>query len=477
MAIELRKTGISVVGDVPWGTHFCNFYETKEDLLDTLVPYFKVGLENNELCVWVISHPLTEEEVREALRRTVPRFDQYVAEGSLEIHMSSEWYLKDGIFDLQRVTGGWNAKLDQALVRGYDGLRVSGNTAWLEKRDWDDFREYERQINESITGQRISLLCTYPLAASGAAEILDVARNHQFAVAKRRGHWEIVETPELKQAKAEIVRLNEELEQRVTERTVELRVANEELRKEIIERKQAEEKLNTTTKQLRALSASVQSGREVEGTRIAREIHDELGGALTSLKWDLESLDKVISESSDQPQLQVLREKIEAMLRLSETTISAVRRIASELRPSVLDDLGLAEAIEWQARKFRARTGIICYCEWSVGTIELNKEQSTAVFRIFQEALTNILHHAEATRVDITLKEEADEFVLKVSDNGRGIAEGDKSRPQSLGILGMQERAYLIGGDFDITGVAGQGTVVTVRVSNSKRVIRTGPSN
>jgi signal transduction histidine kinase len=239
--------------------------------------------------------------------------------------------------------------------------------------------------------------------------------------------------------------------------------------RDITERKRAEEQLNATSEQLRALSASLQAAREEEGTRIAREIHDELGGALTSLKWELESFDKVISESRDQSQLQVLRGKIEAMLTLSGTTISAVRRISSELRPSVLDDLGLAEAIEWQARQFQARTGIICHCKCSVEDIDLNQEQSTAVFRIFQEALTNILRHAQATRVDVAMKKEAGEFVLTISDNGRGITEGDKSRLQSLGLLGMRERAHLIGGEIDITGVEGKGTVVTVRVPISGR--------
>ncbi len=239
---------------------------------------------------------------------------------------------------------------------------------------------------------------------------------------------------------------------------------------DITERKQAEEQLKATSEQLRALSASMQSAREEEGTRIARELHDELGGALTSLKWDLERFEKVISEAKEQSQLQGLREKIEGMLRLSETTISAVRRISSELRPSVLDDLGLAAAIEWQARQFQARTGIICHYERVVENLDLDREQSTAIFRILQEALTNILRHAQATRVNIALKEEADEIVLTVSDNGRGITQDEKSRLQSLGLLGMRERAHLIGGAIDIIGVETQGTVVTVRVPNANRL-------
>jgi PAS domain S-box-containing protein len=236
------------------------------------------------------------------------------------------------------------------------------------------------------------------------------------------------------------------------------------LAEDITERKLIDEKVRETTEQLRALSAKFQSAREEEGIRIARELHDELGAALTSLKWDLESFDKVLSESRDQSELKPLRGKVEDMVRLSENTISTVRRISSELRPRLLDDLGLGEAIGWQAQQFQARSGIICHCEGSVENVDLNQEHSTAVFRIFQEALTNILRHAQATTVDIDLREEAGELVLTVSDNGRGITAPDKARGQSLGLLGMRERARLIGGVIEITGVEAKGTVVILRV-------------
>ena len=1151
MATELRKTGIPVVGDVPWGTHFCHFYETKQDLLDTLVPYFKAGLESKEFCLWVVSNSdlITLEEARGALAQAVPDLDQHLADGNIEILDGPDWYLEENVFNLERAASAWDAKLKRALALGYDGMRVSGDTFWLRGSDWKDFCAYEKQVNDSITDRRINLLCTYPLAKSSAAEILDVAKTHQFAIARRRGESEVIESTELIQAKAEIKRLNEALqkvagrtpkpsaivkygvavvsvitalvialwmesllqsaphvslflcavmlsawfggvrpgllsialsllafayilppndslsveirelprllifalsavfvgslsvlqrstaqslrqardvldetvqEQKrtnqalqaenaerkqveallhakeqefraivenapdqiirydrnyrrayvnpavarayglprealigkpigsvvedagldvkedeltqlrqqianvfdsgqsceyemnwplptgraifsvrlfpeldlkgsvvnvlgisrdITERKrveealdgrlrfetlvtelsaafanlssnevddeidkwlktlveflgvdrasffqfgedwatlyrshsftvsgieplppapigmkdqfpwiteqlrrgitvkwsripddmpdeavkekeyaaklgvksglnipvvmggsvicaitftsiatyrdwpdmlvarlrlvgeifaaaverkravallhakeqefraivenapdqiarydrsfrrtyvnpafarrwdlppealigkpilsnlrdagvevkedelarirrrledvfgtgescefevtvpmstgrryynvrffpeldlngsvinvlaiardiTERRIVEEELKKEkeilkkifenipvmigfvgedgrvklvnpewertigwtlkeleeqsvdifaeaypdlpyrkevldfvaaatgqwvdlkikvrdgrmidaacavvdlsdgtkvaiaqdITERKSAEERIRATSEQLRALSASVQSAKEEEGTRIAREIHDELGGALTSLRWDLESFDKVISERRDQPQLQTLREKIAAMLKLSETTISVVRRISSELRPSILDDLGLVAAIEWQARDFQTRTGIICHCECSVENVDLNREQATAVFRILQEALTNILRHAHAMRVEIDIIVEADDFVMTVSDNGRGITEDEKSGLQSLGLLGMRERAHLIGGEIDITGVEGQGTVVALRVTKS----------
>jgi PAS domain S-box-containing protein len=240
---RLRHTGISVVGDMPWGTHFCHFYDSKQDLLDTLVPYFKAGLDDKEFCVWVIADPLTKEEAWNALRIGVPDLDRHLADQSIEMFVGEEWYLKNGRFNLQRITSAWNEKLEQALARGYAGMRVSGDTCWLRKKDWQDFCAYENHLNESISDQAMTVWCTYPLAKSGAAEILDVARTHQFCLTRRSGNWEVIETPEIKLAKREISKLNEELERRVDERTEQLLDANEQLRNEIGERKRVEEEL------------------------------------------------------------------------------------------------------------------------------------------------------------------------------------------------------------------------------------------
>ena len=156
------------------------------------------------------------------------------------------------------------------------------------------------------------------------------------------------------------------------------------------------------------------------------------------------------------------------MMRLADSIINGAKRIASELRPSILDDLGLIEAIESQTQQFQDRAGIISSFDSTLDTFTLNREQSIAVFRVFQEAMTNILRHANATRVDIAVDEQAGQFTLTIRDNGKGITDEAKSRPHSLGLLGMEERAHLIGGTIDITGSDGRGTTITLRVPVSR---------
>ena len=226
---EMRDSGLSVVGERPWGTHFCSFYESKRDLLNMLVSYFKTGLESNEFCVWVVAEPLSERDAWDGLCRAVPEFEDHVSKRSIEIFEGRDWYLKGGVFDSTRVMSAWNDKLARGLDRGYAGLRGSGNTAWLQKKDWNAFSEYEQLVNDSVVGRRTMLLCTYSLESCRATELLDVVHTHQFAMAMRRGDWELIETPELKQAKAEIKKMNDDLEARVSQRTKELETANRKL--------------------------------------------------------------------------------------------------------------------------------------------------------------------------------------------------------------------------------------------------------
>jgi|GEM_PF-440742 len=219
-----------------------------------------------------------------------------------------------------------------------------------------------------------------------------------------------------------------------------------------------EAQLKNSREQLRRLSAHLQSAREEERTRISREIHDELGQALTGLKMDLSWLDKKVkSTSADNTEL---LKKLDTMGNLVDGTIKTVRKISSELRPGVLDYLGLGAAIEWQAQDFQNRTGIICTLD-AGGDYELNQNSSTAVFRIFQETLTNVARHSRATEVKIRMAIDGEDFILEIEDNGKGITETEIYNNKSLGLLGMRERANLIGGDFHIKGTS-TGTVVSV---------------
>ena len=298
-ATGLRNTGVDVIGDMPWGTHFCLFYDTKVDLLETAVPYCRAGLQSEEFCLWVVAPPVTKEDALQALQQAVPDFARYLLGNSIEIVAARDWYLQDGTFDLKRVIAGWNEKLARASAEGYAGVRVTGDTAWLERKHWNDFCEYEDALNGCIANQRLSVLCTYPLAACGAVEILDVVRTHQFAVTRRRGSWHVIETAGHKQTKAEIKRLNEELEQRVIERTGQLAAVNEELTTEVQERQRAEEALRQAFDENKKLKDQLYRENLVLRDEIDRaSMFEEVVGTSKALEAVLSRIAKVAPTDS-----------------------------------------------------------------------------------------------------------------------------------------------------------------------------------
>jgi signal transduction histidine kinase len=222
------------------------------------------------------------------------------------------------------------------------------------------------------------------------------------------------------------------------------------------------ERLRESEDKLRRLAAHLISVREEERAHIAREIHDELGQVLTGLKMEVTWLAKRLRE-------QPLLEKTDSMCKLIDSTVQTVRKIATGLRPEMLDDMGLVAAIGWQAKEFQKRTGIRCRAKLPGEGTKLDIDVSTTAFRIFQEILTNVARHSRATRVDIDLDVDDAQVRLEVADNGVGIAEGELNGRKSLGLLGMHERALLFGGEVTISGAPGHGTRVSVVIPNRNR--------
>jgi PAS domain S-box-containing protein len=230
-------------------------------------------------------------------------------------------------------------------------------------------------------------------------------------------------------------------------------------------RKLAEAALEQANEQLRALTARLHEAREEEGIRIARELHDQLGRCLTTMKLDIGWIERMLSSSQAPSEgAGALLEKAREIGQAVDETIFIVRRIAAELRPGVLDDLGLAAAIEWQAQDFQKRSGVVCVLSVPDEDWRISRDQATALFRIFQESLTNVARHARATKVWVHLAEENGAIVLEVEDDGVGISLAQVAERHSLGLLGMRERAAVFGGTVEIAGARGKGTAVMVRV-------------
>jgi signal transduction histidine kinase len=214
---------------------------------------------------------------------------------------------------------------------------------------------------------------------------------------------------------------------------------------------------------LHPLSFRLEVAREEERARVARELHDELGQVLTSLKLEFTWLVDELRRGEPKPGIQLVN-KLQSLIGLIEISIQSVRQISGDLRPAVLDHLGLREAFQWEATKFQARTGIRCRMAWDVQGEPADRTRQLALFRILQEALTNVARHAHAGAVQISVRQRGRTFSLTIKDNGRGITKAEASSVESIGVLGMSERARLLGGRVTISGAAGRGTTVSVRV-------------
>lgn len=235
-----------------------------------------------------------------------------------------------------------------------------------------------------------------------------------------------------------------------------------------VERGRVENELRHSNEQLRALTGYLETAREEERTRIARELHDELGQKLTGFKMDVSWLSKRLAHPERIQDTGPLLAKTRVMAALIDETVAGLRTLISELRPAILDHLGLMAALEWQAEEFQQRTGIVCRFVTSLQELTVSSTEATAMFRIVQEALTNVVRHAQATTVTIRLDEEGKELRLAVEDDGRGIMEAAVTGRSSFGIVGLRERVALLKGRMTLRGSPGKGTTLTAYVPLSR---------
>ena len=430
MGSELRKTGISVVGDRAWGAHLCLFYETKEDLLEMVAPYFKAGFEGGEYCVWGIPDILTTQEARKVLREILSGLSRRSEERNFEIHSGRDLYLTEGRFDRDKVKAVWNEKLAHALAEGYEGLRVVGDAFWLDENDWRDFYEYEMELNQSLAGRPMSVLCAYPLGVTGAADIFDVVRAHQCAVAKRNQDWDVVETPALKQAKEEISKLNAGLEQRVAERTRQLTMLNQELREVIAEREATAAALQQAQADL-ARAARVTTMAETTAA-IAHETNQPLAAIITEgescLRWLAQS----------PANLDEVRDAVGSMVGEANRASEVIRRIRALLNKgaSTHAPLDIDETIREVLVLMR---GLLEIQRVSVRTRLAAGRQPVIGDRVLlQQVVQNLIMNAVEAMIPIvdrprqllvqTRPKGSDGVLVEVQDSGIGLDANDGDR-------------------------------------------------
>jgi signal transduction histidine kinase len=394
---QLRPSGLSAVGSLPWGAHFCQFYEEQADLADSLVPFFKAGLDSHEKCLWVTSEPLPARDARTALRNAVPDLVERERRNQIEIIDHHDWYTVTGKADPDATLRGWVEREERARADGFAGLRLTGNTYWVERSDWNGFIDYESRVSKTFAGRNIIGLCSYCLDRCQPHDILDVVANHQFALTRRAGSWQMIESAALSMAKDELHRLNAELERRVLERTAALEQAVRS-RDEFLSVASHELKTPITSLQL-YVQGMVRA--QSKGTLTA----EQLNARLNRVQVQCGRLEKLINNLLDvsradarTPALQ--RESFD----MSELVADAAERFAEEFAR-----VGCQVTVE-------AREPIVgC---WD----KMRLEQAVT------NLLQNATRYAPGAPVHIRVQSEGPWVRIVVRDGGPGIAEKDHAR-------------------------------------------------
>jgi len=415
--------------------HLCLIYETQEEQFAAALPFLRSGLERREKCFFVADEK-SGAAVLNALRKTGTDVDRHLRSGALIL--ANKPYLKPGPFDPDWLIGF----LSQSIQGGSNG-KFSGMRTWLGEMTWalveetapESLIEFESKVNNFVRDHDVRALCQYRRQHFSPELILGIIRTHPVVV-----YGGIICNNPYYVPPDEFLKPNQ------AAREVERLLSN------ILRWEQS-------LAQLQALAGRLQTVREDERAKAARDIHDELGYALAAIKLEFTALLRDLPADKAP-----VGQRSQSILKLVDEAIQSIHRIASELRPGILDDLGVVDSVEWVAEDFQTRTGTKVQLALPEVDLAIDRERSTALFRILQEALTNVARHANATQVRIRLAEEDGILTLEIQDNGRGITAEQLSAINSLGILGMRERSRLLGGELVVSGVPALGTTVTVRI-------------
>jgi len=415
-----RKTGIRALGDVPWGTHVCQFYKTKDDLIDILVPYFKAGLESHEFCLWVTSEPLRAPEAEEALAKSVSDLEEYVKSGQMEIFSHNEWYLKQGTFEQRRTLKGWKDKLDKALTDGYTGVRIAGNTTWLDKRLWGNFIDYEKEMNEVIRKYRMIAICSYSLHDLGILEVIQVSSNHQYTIIKHGGKWELVKNDE---------------------------------------RKRAEKALLADQARLKSLVSESLLAEDRKTHSISVRVHEQIIQTLAVSKMKLEMLSE--STSSEE-----FSKEVNDVCQLLGTTIWDLNALALEINSPVLHEFGFEKGVDSLLKQIERKHGITSKFKDDGQVKHLRADVRDVLFRSVRELFTNVLKHAHAQILKVSIQKFGSQIQIRIEDDGVGFNASEVNqrgaRQRGFGHLGIATRLEELGGHLEIDSKPGHGCRVTM---------------
>ncbi|WEF33488.1 MEDS domain-containing protein [Pseudoduganella chitinolytica] len=388
MQTSHRSSGIDAVGGIPWGSHFCQFYRTEADLAETLVPFFQAGLDANESCLWVTSQSLDANRARALLEDAIPRLDAYLASGQMEIVSISDWYKAGDVFDPDIVLNGWIERERRSRALGFEGLRLTGDTIWVERSGWADFMDYERKVNGAFRHYNLVALCTYCMETCSAEDVIDVCRHHEFALTRRDGAWEVLESSSLKLAKQELVRLNAELEDRVETRTAALNAAVQ----------ARDEFLAMLGHELRNPLAPIRSAADV--IRALAPANSPIADSSAVLHRQVAHLTRLVDDLLDVARIT----QGHIQLAMRETSLADIIEMALEQTRPLIDQRGHSLAVAMPPRNVQVVA------------------DATRLAQVFGNLLHNAAKYTpNGGAVSITAHVHDGSATVTVSDNGAGI--------------------------------------------------------